>query len=226
MYVQRSCLQAVVLVLTVSVLIGCQKANIETDPLSPLPGISSILILPFKNISKIYGENASVRCPLSGSVFRTGPVPEDASQFLTERLIAIMVNKTRTRLILPDETQGIQSRMLSNAEKSDSEHKIFVDTGREIGADAILAGHIYRFEDRVGEDFSVESPASVAFDLHFIRMSDGKMIGSAYVDETQHSLNENLFQLKTFIKRKGRWITAREMAASGLEDLVNRIVKK
>jgi hypothetical protein len=66
----------------------------------------------------------------------------------------------------------------------------------------------------------VQSPASVAFDIHLISVADGSSIWYGYYDETQQSLSENLFRLRLFFKRKWKWITAEEMAISALDELL------
>ena len=85
-----------------------------------------------------------------------------------------------------------------------------------MGADAVLAGKIYRFIERDGTGLSAKTPASVAFELDLIRVSDGRVVWSGHFDETQKSLFENLFQWNTFWQRKGMWITAEQMATEGL----------
>jgi len=50
---------------------------------------------------------------------------------------------------------------------------------------------------------------------------DGRVLWSGHFNETQRSLSEDLYQLETFIKRKASWITAREMAQAGLEDILD-----
>ncbi|MCD6307115.1 MAG: hypothetical protein J7M32_12625, partial [Deltaproteobacteria bacterium] len=39
-------------------------------------------------------------------------------------------------------------------------------------------------------------------------------------DKTQRSLSENLFDLNTYIKSGGRWLTARDLAVLGLRHLI------
>ncbi|MCP4669484.1 MAG: hypothetical protein GY849_24385, partial [Deltaproteobacteria bacterium] len=39
-------------------------------------------------------------------------------------------------------------------------------------------------------------------------------------DKTQRSLSENLFDAKTFVQGKGRWMTAGELAVLGLRNVL------
>ena len=94
-----------------------------------------------------------------------------------------------------------------------------VKVGHELQAEAVLAGKVYRFIDREGTGYSVNSAASVAFEMVLIRVSNGQIVWSGNFDETQQSLFENLFQIKTFVRRGARWITAEELAVEGLDKL-------
>jgi hypothetical protein len=94
------------------------------------------------------------------------------------------------------------------------------EVGKTFGADAVLIGQVYRWRDRIGADFGVESPASVAFDLSLVRPSDGAILWRGNYDKTQRSLFENLFDYKTFVKSKGLWLTAEKLAQLGLDKLL------
>ena len=56
--------------------------------------------------------------------------------------------------------------------------------------------------------------------MHLIRVADGRVLWSGQFNETQKSLSENFLSLGTFFKRKASWVTAREMAQAGLEDIL------
>jgi len=84
---------------------------------------------------------------------------------------------------------------------------------------------VYRFRERVGKGFSAESPASVAFDLNLIRVTDARTVWSGSFDETQQTLGQNLFQLGTFLSRGGRWVTAKDMATDGLKNMLKKFPK-
>lgn len=185
-------------------------------------GIKKILILPFKNLSALYDKNVNIKCPLCGKVFSAGDVENFAVDILTDRLISIIKSRKDFELIPPGQVQGAISVLLSADKTELSERNILVKIGRSLYADTVLAGHIYRFKDRVGTRYSVDSPASVAFDIHFVDVSKGSILWAGNFDETQRSLSENLFKIGTFLKRKGSWITAEEMAVSGLEDVLYR----
>ena len=97
------------------------------------------------------------------------------------------------------------------------------ETGLRLEADAVVVGNIYRFRERVGSDYGAERPASVAFTLAMVRVEDSSVIWSTVFDETQHSLMENLFNIGTFFKRGGKWLTAEQLARYGLQEIVDEL---
>jgi hypothetical protein len=84
----------------------------------------------------------------------------------------------------------------------------------------VIVGYLFRFEDRVGSNYAASKPASVAFDLHLIDVSTGKIVWTGGFDETQQALSDNLFNLDLFIERGGTWVAADRMAEEGLEVLL------
>jgi TolB-like protein len=199
---------------------GCRKNIVVKENVLPTSGIEKILIFPFKNMSAVYGENVNSRCPICGKVFMTGKVAEDADNMLTEQLFVLLKNRKDIELIPASQSQGVMSDLLSEDKKLLSEQDLLVETGRALKADWVLSGYIFRFRDRVGGKYSVDLPASVAFDIHLIRVADGRLFWSDHFDETQRPLSENLFQIGSFLQRKAKWITANEMAVSGLKNIL------
>ncbi|MDL1963800.1 MAG: hypothetical protein LWW98_05580 [Deltaproteobacteria bacterium] len=214
------CLVGIGILALILLLSACKSDIIIPETPIAKSGIKKLLILPFKDLSILYGKNVNVRCPLCGNVFSTGDVETFAVDLFTDRLIAIIKNRKDFELILPGQSMGAMSVLLAADKTGLSERDILVKIGRALYADAVLVGHVYQFKDRVGTRYSVDSSASVAFDIHLIDVSNGSMLWVGHFDETQRSLFENFFKIGTFLRRKGSWITAEEMAVSGLEDVL------
>ena len=209
-----------IFLLTLMCLPGCTKNIAIKENVLSMSGKDKILIFPFKNMAEVYGKNVNIRCPICGKVFMTGEIAEDAANMLAEQLFVLLEDRKDIRLIPPSQSQGVVSDLLSEDQKKLSELDLLVETGRVLKADWVLSGNIFRFRERVGGKYSVDLPASVAFDIHLIRVSDGRLLWNDHFDETQQSLSENLFKLVPFLRRKARWITANDMAVSGLKDIL------
>ena len=54
--------------------------------------------------------------------------------------------------------------------------------------------------------------------------STGNTIWAACFDETQRALSEDLLQLNTFINRKGRWVSAAELADFAMKEIFEEVL--
>ena len=199
---------------------SCSSREVLPDTSSINFDADKVLVLQFRNMTRIYGEDKSVRSPLTGTYFITGKVLEGSEEVLTRKLVSQLKERSDFMLLPPSQAKGELSQVLSKNIKGLSEKNLIVEIGRNLGADAVVTGNIYRFRERIGTQHSVESPASVEFEIYLVSTKDGMLLWSNHYVETQRALSEDLFQLNTFIKRKGRWITAEEMAIAGLESLL------
>lgn len=213
-------LLGVFLLISIVILSACSADTLIKEASPNLSGIKTILILPFKDMAAVFGEGVNGRCPVCGKVFTTGEVAEEAADILTENLFILLKDRKDFELIPSSQAQGVMSRLLAGSKKEWQERDLQLEIARELNADAFFVGYIYRFRERVGGEYSVDLPASVAFDIHLIRTVDGRILWSGHLDETQRPLSDNLFGLKLFFRRKAKWITAKEMAISGLEDML------
>lgn len=214
------------LMTAVLILGACQSAPNIFVTEDGLSGKEQVLVLPFKDLTRTYGTEGIIRCPLTGSFFVAGDVPKEAPDILTGFMKDHLSDHTDFRLSFglayPENIHATASRDF----KLYSERELIIKAGKEKNVEAVITGFIFRYKERIGNSYSVESPASVAFGIHMLRISDGRSLFFGHFDETQHSLSENLFKIGTFIKRKASWITAEEMARTGMNDMLNELMKK
>jgi len=208
----------------VLLLLTACKTNVVVTESSDTPfSVEKLLILPVRDMSAVYGASESIRCPVCGSVVMTGEVAEGATEFMSDSLYSALKSKGDFELVSPGQARGILSKLLSGDAGTLSERALLVEAGQALNADAVLAGYIFRFRERIGTRYAAKSPASVAFDIHLIRVADGRVLWSGQFNETQKALSENFLHLETFLKRKASWVTAREMAQAGLEDILQSL---
>jgi len=86
--------------------------------------------------------------------------------------------------------------------------------------DAVLTGVITRYNDRNGNAWLVDQPASVAYEVYLISTRDGEVLWRARFDETQKPLFENLLLIGRFLKGGMVWQTHDTLARIGLERVV------
>ena len=214
-----------IFVLVFLLLVSCTAPQKELSPGKALKGVESILILPVQSLYAVYGDAVDIACAFCNRRHIVEEIPEDATVFMTEHLINLLMNDRNYRFIFPEQAGEFQPNVLADENGVARMTDLVAAVGDTKAADAILIGYLFRFKERVGTRYSVESPASVSFSLFLVRVADRRVVWRAMFDETQQSLSENLLKIGAFIKRKARWVTAREMAAEGLENLLSTFPK-
>ena len=68
----------------------------------------------------------------------------------------------------------------------------------------------------------MEAPSTVAFSVELLSTKDGRTIWETYYTETQQPLFDNLFEIKKFVKRGGKWVTVDELAKEGARVVAKR----
>ncbi len=213
-----SCTKAALYVLIVVSLSLAGCASSEPAPSAPHPKVSNVqtlLVVPFGIASEGYQVGTTARCSMCGTIFVTGPSAPNDGTYMTDQLLAYLRTKTDYTLIPPGSGAGVRAQILSET-MDIPERDLLLQMGRKLGADAVVSGKIFRFQQRVGTSYSVETPASVAFSMYLLRVADGDMIWAGNFDETQRPLSENLLQISTWAKRGARFLTSEELAHSGL----------
>jgi hypothetical protein len=196
------------------------EASVET----PLPPIHKMVVLDFR-VALSPGEKPEVvRDPLSGAVYAAGPVPHYVARMMTDVLFERLMNEKRCELISPGQARGAISSIIHSDEKIGMDPVAMLqEVGKVFGADAVLAGTLYRWREREGTDYAVNRPASLAFDLHLVSVADGAVLWRGRFDKTQQALTENVLDVQTFIRGGGRWLTAEELAILGLKELLAKM---
>ena len=179
-----------------------------------------LAILPFL-IERIDDPSRGAVCPLCQGVYKRGNILYGSQRALTQ-LLQQKMDTLGTFKILPLEKV---EDLFSKADKVQFEIKPLrsaIELGKELNADFIFVGYLFRFEERIGSHIGAEKPASVGFDIHLLRMRDGKRVWDGKFDETQQALSENLLKIGSFVRRKASWLTAEELSSVGMDEMLKR----
>lgn len=180
----------------------------------------SLAIFPFF-IERVKDPARGAVCPICKGVYRQGTILGGSQNTLT-RLLQEKIEASGTFKILPSEKV---EAALSKSNRRQFELKpmrSFIQLGKTLDMDFIFIGVLFRFEERIGSHIGAEKPASVAFDVHLIRLKDEKMVWIGRFDETQRPLSENLLKIGSFVRRKGSWLTAEELSSVGMDEMLKR----
>lgn len=179
-----------------------------------------LAILPFF-IERPKGLEKGVICPFCKGIYRGGEIVPGAQNTLM-RLLYQKMEGLGTFKLLP--LEKVEEAFLKFDRRLFRENPLSssLQIGKEIGADYLFAGFLFRFEERIGSSLGVDRPASVGFDLHLYRLRDGVEVWRGKFNETQRPLSENLFKIGSFIRRRAQWLTAEELSSVGMDEILSR----
>jgi len=212
-------LTSAILVLIVLIWSSCQLQQTPKEGKPVVPAMDTIVFIGFRSALTPSHTAGLMRSPISGAVFSAEPVSEEVASGLSDSLFEKLTKKDGPKWLPPREAAAAFSE-LASSNPTLTDRDIYVQIGKALSADGVLGGHLYRWREREGTDYAASRPASVAFDLYLMSAGDGVILWKARFDKTQISLSENLFDIQTFLKAKGRWMTAGELADIGLTEIV------
>ncbi|MGO9136522.1 MAG: hypothetical protein ACLP9S_15095 [Syntrophales bacterium] len=200
---------------------GCQRASGASTTLKDDGKVvfKRIAVVPFQAISQEDADIKTVRCPICGLVFRTESYAKGSEKIVEGIFLDRLKDEKALALIPPERVGGVYEGVTAGLFKADL-LEVLKKVGTELEADGIILAYVYRFKERKGYSLSAEKPASVAFEIHLIRVGDGAIVWRGIFDKTQISLMENLLQIASFIKEGGKWVTAKELAAEGMDEVL------
>ena len=201
---------------------ACQTTLPKPPDKAPAWQPKKVVVLPFMKVDPD-PDDGLARSPLTGAVFAAGRGIKGNSGLSTlDQALADYLAEYARFQVVPAAQAGHVFRSLSG-EGLDSLglRKIIMQTAAKMGADGVLVGHLYRFDQRVGGTMTAKEPASVAFDVAMLRTSDGIVVWKNSFDEKQRSLTENIFNIEQYVQGGLRWFTAEEFATYGMKVLMS-----
>jgi len=181
----------------------------------------TLAILPFL-IERMDDPSRGAVCPVCQGVYKRGNILYGSQRTLTQ-LLQQKMNTLEMFRILPLEKV---EDTFSKKDKGQFEFRPLrsaIQLGKDLDVDFIIIGYLFRFEDRIGSRIGVEKPASVGFDVHLLRVRDGKRVWDGRFDETQQALSENLLKMGSFVRRGAAWLKAEELSSVGMDEMLKRL---
>ena len=199
--------------LTLSITAQAMEKNAE---IAKLP--MRVAIISFQPLIPAEGQGNTIICPLCGIGSSSGKILEGSEKIVEEVFVDKLHELKDVELIPLDKVQGVYKRIASESLKEPLLN-ILKKVGHELGTDVLAVGYVYRYTEREGYNYSVKHPASVAFEIHLIKTIDGSIIWRGFLDKTQKSLMEDVFQMSSFFKGGGKWMTARQLTEQGMNKI-------
>jgi hypothetical protein len=120
--------------------------------------------------------------------------------------------------LIPADRSEEAYRRLSADENKDALRTLAQRFGKDLQADFVLIGTIWRYRDRSEPEEDMQRQAAVAFVVYLVDVKTGKRVWTGHYDKSQGALTEDLSNAPLFFKGGAKWLTADEMAKIAVKD--------
>jgi len=87
----------------------------------------------------------------------------------------------------------------------------------------LLVPIVVQWRDLSGSGGGSSTPAWVILDLYLINVETGELVKQFHYDYQQQALADNLLTVGSFLKRRGRWLSAADLAREGIQQGIREL---
>lgn len=201
------------LILTLALMAACNRKPASTaDIPRHMPQSYKISIAPFTQ-------------PTHAGQLITGRIPENQGQAPLDELDALDME---LRSVLREQTKrqydfipaGNLREELAMAPASGQPNALplWLNYARRHKAEYLLVPVILDWHEREGSEAGVQKSAHVRMEMFLINVKNGQVMERTAFEEKQVGLVDNLLGMKDFVRRKGKWVSSRQLAREGMEE--------
>jgi hypothetical protein len=160
-------------------------------------------------------------CPLSQLYFNPERLSRDSDRSLTRYVHEALQKRHGEKAASLEKALEAYGK-ISKDEAKDTLRTLAVKLGESLEANLMVAGTVWRYQERSGSAVGAISPSSVAFVVYLIDVASGKILWKGNFNETQRSLSENVLDTWAFIKKGAKWLSADELARYGVREVFKK----
>lgn len=190
------------------------SAAVRAERLAPLPRgeVRYVAVLPFES-----GPEVDDRLFEPGQEVRAESAATTLQRAVTEAMLALPAWEITDDMVVGEAMR----KLYGTIRPVDTDEVAAV--GRLLGVDAVVHGIVKRFEVRVGAEYAARRPALVDFAVDLVLFPAAETVWRAEYVERQQPLSDDLWNLFGFVRARGRWLRAGELATIGARHVVGQM---
>ena len=183
----------------------------------PHEGVRRIAVMPFFKGEEPADVEAILSCTLDQFCPQDADVMQGGEKIVTDAVWKAIQKKYNDQTVSQDESWVVFSRIKTD-ESSLTPRKLAVNFGRELNADHVILGNIWRFKE---SDIDQKKPGSVAFSTYLLNVDTGRRIWRFRYDSSKHS---SIRKFGDFFKQ-GQTPSAEKLTRMGVQDMMKEFPK-
>ncbi len=162
--------------------------------------------------------------PTSPTDLIVGNLPQPQGRISDEDLARL---NAELRSVLASGTEKRHYRYLTSPVHTHSVHvhasaqpkglATWITYGKAHRADLLLVPQVLNWHEREGSKAGVTQSAEVRVEFFLLKVGQGTIMARSVFDEKQRPLTDNFLEIGAFVKRKGAWVSATDLAVEGMQ---------
>lgn len=152
-----------------------------------------------------------------------GLIPEDDLEALNMRLRDVLRETSKRRFTYLSSGSFPESVKKAGSSGQPTGLAKWVAYGKSHNAQYLLVPQVLDWHERAGSQAGVTESAHARVEFFLINVAEGEIVNRSVFEEKQEGLVDNLLNVGSFIKRKGQWVTASELAGDGMKKAVKEL---
>ncbi|MBQ9536813.1 MAG: hypothetical protein IJU79_03380 [Desulfovibrionaceae bacterium] len=145
-----------------------------------------------------------------------GVINANDLQMLDQEFKHILYSKKNRRYVFLESRLPLTSLNTHSAAQPQGLN-YWVEYGRKHGADLLLVPQVLNWHEREGSRAGVTQSAWVRVEFFLLRIRTGQIMHRSIFEEKQEALTDNFLNIGSFLKRRGTWVTATDLAKDGMQ---------
>lgn len=168
--------------------------------------------------------------PLNPGQLITGQIPEDQGQIPPDALLALDMDlrdvlqrdSSRTFNFIPAANLHRDLGYTHSTGQAGALER-WIEYGRRHNAQLLLVPMVLNWHEREGSQAGVTRSAHARLEFFLLNIGSGSVVERSIYEEKQVGLVDNLLTVADFFKRKGQWVSARDLAREGMAKAVKEL---
>lgn len=152
-----------------------------------------------------------------------GKVPQDVLLNLDMDLRGVLMSKTSRQFAFIPACVFQDYEGAAHSQNKPEGLATWLAYGKQHGAEYLLVPQVMNWHEREGSQAGVQKSAHVRLEFFLLNVKDGLVVSRSVFEEKQVGLVDNLLGVADFVKRKGQWVTARQLADEAMENAVKEM---
>ena len=131
---RNRCILKHIIVLLAAASMGiaaCQSDPVVYESNTGLTGKETLLILPFKDLTRIYSEDGVIKCPVCNSFFTAGEVSSESLETLSRVLVTYFKENTGFKIKESGTIPELMLEPIHENRRPQSEKQLIIEAGRQ-----------------------------------------------------------------------------------------------